>query len=460
MITHELQSYFREYEKFPFVKTDRGAVSYGEVWKESEQGLKKWRYIEGKRVGLVATVHPETITLLCSLIQLNSQIVFLSPYEPLLSIHKHIQEGGIEVLFCGEEYKAHYKGSPVPVLSFGESDNQSFSEYGNHSQEVVSFSFIIMTSGSSSSPKKVVLTQDNFLTNAYYSNRNLPFHQGDTWLLSLPLFHVSGLSIIFPSKNARWWEGVFLPEVTHISVVSTIMKRLHEKGTLRKDRLKGILLGGGPIPAKLVEQCYKIGLPIYTTYGLTEMSSQVATTCTGDTLQHLLTDGKPLIPNTVRIDDEGCIWVRGPCRFQGYLTGDTIEKPFDNDGWFCTKDIGEWTSDGYLKIKGRKDNIFISAGENIQPEEIENCMMSSGFVNRGIVIPMKDEEYGQIPVAFVEYSESGSEDKLRGYLKERIAGIKIPRYFLPFPEEVEGGMKISRKQLIEWLHQKKEQKEL
>jgi len=472
--TYKLQDYLKEYSKLPLIKTGKDIVTFNEIREKSDVYFKELAILEGKRVAVVPFPSPETITLLCALIRLNSQIVLLSPFDPPSLIHNYVNEIQISVLFCEDKYLDKYKDIPIPVLPIKKigdinpyciSGKRKINTYETGEKST----FVILTSGSSSSPKKVVLSLNNLLTNAHYSNKNLPFQQGDTWLLSLPLFHVSGLSIFFrsiesggtvfiPPENIRWWEVSLPVGITHISVVSTVMKRLlnRERYFLGKN-LKGILLGGGPIPEGIVYDCYNLGLPLYTTYGLTEMASQVTTSCSNDSLSHLLTSGKPLSPDTVKIDEEGGILVRGPCRFQGYLHENTLEQPFDNEGWFATQDIGSWTMDGYLKVLGRRDNVFICGGENIQPEVIENQIMSSGCVNRVIVVPMKNEEYGYIPVAFVEYSEGKTENDLKNYLRERISGIKIPRYFFSFPEEFEGkGIKISRKKLTEWLYKDKE----
>jgi len=467
VFTNTLKNYFREYSKYPLVQTCEGVIRFGEVWEKTDKCVKNLSILEGKRVGLVSVPSSETLTLICALIRLNTQIVLLSPLDPPPLIYKYIKETQPSVLFCEDDYICKYTESPVSIVSYKRIDDIKQLEISNNwdklqiGEECV---FIIMTSGSSAAPKKVVLTGSNLLNNAYYSNRNLIFQPGDVWLLSLPLFHVSGLSVLFrsiksggsmyiPSGNIRWWEIDLPLEVTHISVVSTIMKRLLDKENyfLRK-RIQGILLGGGPIPEGIVRKCYDMGLPLYTTYGLSEMSSQVTTTCPNDTLSHLLTSGKPLVPDTVKIGKDGDIFVRGPCRFQGYLRENTVEQPFDEEGWFVTQDIGKWTSDGYLQILGRKDNVFICGGENIQPEEIENQIMSSGFVDKVMVVPKKDEEYGYVPVAFVDFSEDNKEKALNEYLQERISGIKIPKCYLPFPSEFEEkGIKISRKKLTEWV---------
>ncbi|MGC8845262.1 MAG: o-succinylbenzoate--CoA ligase [Candidatus Hydrogenedens sp.] len=466
MFNCKLQDYFQEYSSYPLFQTCEGVIRFREIWKKSDKFIKYLSKLEGKRIGLISATSPDALILICASVRLNTQIVLFSPFDPPSLINRYIQETQISILFCEDNCIYKYSEFPIPVVSYQKIEAVEQFNIPNisNSLAIEESIFIIMTSGSSTSPKKVVLTLSNLLQNAHYSNRNLTFHYGNTWLASLPLFHVSGLSILFrsiesggsiyiPSGNTRWWETDLPPEVTHISVVSTILKRLLDKENYFSEKsIKGILLGGGPIPHGIVRKCYEMSLPLYTTYGLSEMSSQVTTTSTHDSLSHLLTCGKPLIPDTVKVDNDGNIFVRGPCRFLGYLQGNTIEQPFDDEGWFATQDIGKWTSDGYLQVLGRKDNIFICGGENIQPEEIENQIMSSGYVNKVVIVPMKDEEYGYIPIAFVEFTYNKKESDLKRYLKQQISSIKIPKYYFPFPEEFEGkGIKVSRKKLMEWV---------
>ena len=104
-------------------------------------------------------------------------------------------------------------------------------------------------------------------------------------------------------------------------------------------------------------------------------------------------------------------------------------KPFDSDGWFKTGDLGFWSSTKQKKVKrnlygnnafkiiGRKDRMFISGGENIFPEEIENVLYQSQMVERAKVVSVKDIEFGKRPVVFIKYVDGFYEMKLRNFLE-------------------------------------------
>lgn len=308
---------------------------------------------------------------------------------------------------------------------------------------------VVFTSGSSGVPKAALHTFGNHFYSARGSNANIALAPGDRWLHSLPLYHVGGLSIVFRCLLAG--AAVVLPEpgaptgeaiagATHISLVSTQLLRL-----LREDAdprsLKAILLGGGPIPVSLVDEAAGRSLPIHTSYGLTEMASQVTTTPPGASRKELRTAGRPLPHREVGISGDGEILVRGETLFAGYVEGDAVDRPLDADGWFHTGDLGDLDENGYLRVLGRKDNLFVSGGENVQPEEIEEALSGLESVEEAVVVPVPDPEFGARPVAFVRTADGIVEpDALARALRMVLPGFKIPVDFYAWPEEAGSGM--------------------
>jgi o-succinylbenzoate---CoA ligase len=313
---------------------------------------------------------------------------------------------------------------------------------------------VVFTSGSVGVPKAALHTFGNHFYSARGSNANIALALGDRWLHSLPLYHVGGLSIVFRCLLAG--ATVVLPEpgappgeaiagATHISLVSTqLLRLLREDADLRS--LKAILLGGGPIPVSLMDEAAGCGLPIHTSYGLTEMASQVTTTPPGASRKGLRTAGRPLPHREVGISCDGEILVRGETLFAGYVEGDAIERPLDADGWFHTGDLGDLDENGYLRVLGRKDNLFVSGGENVQPEEIEEALSGLEGVEEAVVVPVPDPEFGARPVAFVRTADGIVEpDALARSLRMVLPGFKIPVDFYAWPEEAGSGeMKVDR----------------
>ncbi len=319
---------------------------------------------------------------------------------------------------------------------------------------------LVLTSGSTGTPKAALLSFGNLRESARLSNKNIPLAPGDAWLLSLPLFHVAGLGVLFRclvagATVALPAPGVTLSDalegVTHVSLVAAQLHRLLEEESAvdRLRRMKAILLGGSAIPEGLLRDAHDAGLPIHTTYGLTEAASQVATTPPGADLDTLLTSGYPLHPESLRIDAEGWLLVGGPTRFLGYYHREGLERPFDRDGYFATGDLGRIDARGRLIVTGRSDNQFIAGGENIQPEEIERALCRLPGVRRAVVVPVPHGRFGNTPVAFVEGGGLTMERMMKA-LGEALPGYKIPRRIFPWPDDIApAGSKIMRRPFIE-----------
>lgn len=317
---------------------------------------------------------------------------------------------------------------------------------------------IVLTSGSSGGPKAVFHNLSNHYWSAVGSNRNIAVTAGTRWLLSLPLYHVGGLGILFrtflgggaiviPPSDTGLAEVLGTLPVTHLSLVATQLYRLlrASPNVQRQTRLAAVLVGGGPTGGDRIAEAYDCGLPIRTTYGLTEMASQVTTTGPNEEKRRLATSGKVLNYRQVKID-RGEILVKGETLFRGYVTADGLSLPVDERGWFRTGDLGMVDSDGYLTLLGRKDNMFISGGENIHAEEVEASFHRLPGVIEAVVVPVEDEEFGFRPVAFVRVREGKAvrrEDMVRGLAKD-LPRFKIPDAIWEWPQEIPAGLKPDR----------------
>ena len=319
---------------------------------------------------------------------------------------------------------------------------------------------VVFTSGSTGVPKGALHTFGNHYLSARGSNSNIALAPGDRWLHSLPLYHVGGLSIVFrcllagaavalPEPGAPLGEAIARSGATHVSLVSTQLLRLLREEALDLSGLKAILLGGGPTPAYLLEEALSRKLPIHTSYGLTEMASQVTATPPGASREELRTSGRPLPHREISVAEDGEILVKGETLFAGYVEGEAIDLPLDADGWFHTGDVGEIEAGGCLRVRGRRDNLFISGGENVQPEEIEEALCRLEGVEDAAVVPIPDPEFGSRPVAFVRTAGGAVEpEDLARALGPLLERFKIPVAFYGWPEGIEG-VKVDRTALTD-----------
>jgi o-succinylbenzoate---CoA ligase len=313
---------------------------------------------------------------------------------------------------------------------------------------------IMYTSGTTGSPKGAVLTFGNQWWSAIASALNLGLRDDDVWLCCLPLYHIGGLSILI--KSVIYGIPVVLHEsfdaaavnraidehrVTIVSAVSVMLQRmLDERGDkLYPPWLRCILLGGGPAPRPLLEECARRSIPVVQTYGLTEACSQVATLPPEDALRKLGSAGKPLMPTEIRIEQDekrqkagevGEIVVRSPTVTPGYWQNSDATAKTIRDGWLHTGDLGYLDDEGYLYVVDRRSDLIISGGENIYPAEIESVILSHPAVAEAGVTGMDDPKWGSVPVAAVVLRDSAdkpiSEEELRAYAAERLAKYKVP----------------------------------
>ena len=338
---------------------------------------------------------------------------------------------------------------PSPELQFDFSQEQ-FSDQACQLDDAA-LSNLIFTSGSSGTPKIVAHRLANHLANARGSL--VPIEQNDAWLLSLPLFHVGGLAILFrcflagacvviPQADLSLTEQLLMAPITHLSLVPTQLYRLLQQPEFHfsKTHVKHLLLGGAPLPESLIEQCKAQQLIPWVSYGLSEMASQV---CTAQAGQPGLV-GKPLNGRQVTISNKE-ICVKGETLFAGYYQADgSLQLPLDDEGWFHTGDAGYWQNDE-LVITGRIDNQFSSGGENIQPEQIEQQLLQHLAVAQAIVVPVPDDEWGMRCACFIDWQQSAiSFNELANWLRQFLPAYMLPKQWLNWPELPAGQLKIQR----------------
>ncbi len=413
--------------------------------------LRAVRVKSGDVFGIVSPARAEYAVLLMALFRLGAAACPISPRWPPQSIEDAVRRAqcrwvvGLDA--APSESASVLRFEDVVKMDAGQASHK-------HAPRIQAGvpATIIFTSGSTGTPKAAVQSYANHYFSAAASNSNLPVGPGDRWLLSLSLHHVAGLGVFFrcaaggaavviPPPEESIEDAIERTNVTHVSLVPAQLYRLldREQGREALKKLKAILVGGGAIPEAMIREADRLCLPIFTTYGLTEMASQVATTRKGDPLDRLLTSGKPLLPDTLRIDTDGEILVCGDALFLGYLGAEGLERPLTPDGWFRTGDLGKTDCQGYLSVIGRKDNMFVCGGENVHPEEIEQYLHRIPGLRSAVVVPVPDAKLGAIPVCFMMMEQGFQTDAaaLARALAEALPRHKIPRRFFPWPTEFE-----------------------
>lgn len=305
---------------------------------------------------------------------------------------------------------------------------------------------IVTTSGSTGIPKLALLSLSSLLASARAVAPACALTRRDRWLLSLPLFHVGGLGILFRAlvtgssvSLSPSQESCDDKETTHLSLVPTQLYRLLNDPTSRESlrSKRAVLLGGAPINKGIISRCLEVGIPVMTTYGLTEMCSAVTISSSPGVNDDSVSLGLPLPGREIKLSPAGEILTRGETLFQGYITPNGLSLPRVEGDWFPTGDIGAILPDGTLAIIARRDAQFISGGENIHPEMIENALTSLPHVIAACVVPVPDEEFGHRPYAFV-VSELTTLDitETRESIRHLIPSFALPIGIQEAPQEL------------------------
>lgn len=314
---------------------------------------------------------------------------------------------------------------------------------------------LTLTSGSTGLPKAAVHTVAAHLASALGVNALLDFQAQDNWLLSLPLYHVSGQGIVW-----RWLQAgaqLTLAEHTPLaqaiagctfaSLVPTQLQRLlREPARVQPLALRAVLLGGAMIPTALTAQAEAAGIRCWCGYGMTEMASTI-------TAGRAMPDGDvgvPLAGREIRLEGEEVL-VRGLPLALGYWRHGAIEPLTDPQGWFHTRDRG-WLAAGRLFIAGRLDNLFFSGGEGVQPETVEKVLLRCPGVRQAVVVPLEDEEFGARPVAVIDQDEPWETAPLIRWVSDKLPRYQQPVGYLPLPAHLQqGGIKLSRHAIQQWV---------
>jgi len=328
---------------------------------------------------------------------------------------------------------------------------------------------VLHTSGTTSRPKIVPLSQRNVCASARNVAASVAFTARDRGLNIMPLFHIHGLiaGILAPLSaggevcctpgfNALkffGWMGETHP--TWYTAVPTMHQAIVARAAKNADVIKAnplrfIRSSSSSLPPQVIRELEAaFGAPLIEAYGMTEAAHQMASNplpprarkpgtvgpAAGPQIAILGDDGTPLPAGAV-----GEISIRGENVMGGYENNPKANAEAFTNGWFRTGDQGTMDADGYLSITGRLKEIINRGGEKISPREVDEIIMDHPAVAQCVTFAMPHDKLGEDVAAAVVLREGASvtEKELQQFIGARVADFKVPRRILFMPEIPKG----------------------
>jgi len=400
-----------------------------DAWIQSTQ-LKIQKY---KQISFIPFLSAESIVLIFAALRENVKICLLNHRNPLNN-RKNIEDffnPDISIDTLDDLSKLTKNASAI---------------ISSNIQIPLEPNLYIPTSGTTSKPKIACLTYQNFLSNALVANKKLDFTKSDTWILSLPLFHVAGISILFrvftacATVNIAKDKNFFKLDGNFISLVPTQLNRILEFSNLYKDKFKCVLMGGAPMNEYSFNKAKEFGFPIAMSYGMTETASQIFISKNPKFMNGVFYLGFPENHCEICLNNKMELSVKGASVFYNYYKKGAKFK------WFKTQDILKYHKSYGYAFFARAKEMFISGGENIYPEEIERHIMKCPGVDLAYVIGDENETYGHVPIAFIS-GKKYDISEIKKHLLFNLPKYKIPIEFFKIPLHFFNDLKCSRRNL-------------
>ena len=303
---------------------------------------------------------------------------------------------------------------------------------------------IVETSGTSSAPRKVMLSDENLVSNATALSE-VSGGEGDELRLSfLPFSHlyartcdlytwiIRGSRLVLAENPKTVFRDAKIVRPTVINGVPYFFQKAIDLADAQGESLRELLggeikrcyCGGAPLAPEVERRFFDEGVPLYTGYGLTE-ASPVVTVNTPEA-HKLGTVGKPLPGVEVRIADDGEVLVKGPNVMLGYWNNSEATAEVLREGWLHTGDLGDLDGEGFLTITGRKKELIVlSTGKNVAPSRVEARLCASPWIEQAAVVGDGRKGLGAILVP--------NRERVRAEIKRRRLWVWSKRRALAHP---------------------------
>jgi acyl-CoA synthetase (AMP-forming)/AMP-acid ligase II len=446
-----------------------GPLTFGEMQRRSNalaRALAERGVREGDGVAVMCRNHRGFVDAVVATAKLGADILLLNTAFAGPQLVDVLDRERPRVVVHDEEFTRLLAGADVPTRVFGWVDDESGLEAGSASIEALVASYddsdlppaerhsriVILTSGTTGAPKGAPRSEAGLGAAVSLLSR-MPLRYGWRTHVAAPLFHTWGfahlaLSMLLGSTvvlRRRFDPETCLQTVTDercdsLVVIPVMLQRIMQLPAATLDAyplptLKVTAASGSALPGDLALRWMDtFGDNLYNIYGSTEVAyASIATP--RDLRQAPASAGKPPWGTIVRILDpdgrdvptgeSGRIFVGNGMLFEGYTGGESKEVV---DGLMSSGDVGRFDEQGRLYVEGRDDEMIVSGGENVFPQEIEDCLARHEGVVEVAAIGVEDEQFGTRLKAFVvPGTPTPTEDDLKDWVKQNLARYKVPR---------------------------------
>jgi fatty-acyl-CoA synthase len=452
------------------------------------------------RIGVWSTNCAEWIQLHLACARIGAVLVNVNPAYRAFELAFVLRKSGMKALFLWEkDARSDYRGIVAEAIATQTlalehivylgidgwekmlAEGRDVPERRIASDEVTNIQY---TSGTTGSPKGVLLTHRNILNNAAIIAAGMRISEQDRIVVPVPLYHcfgcvigtlisvVSGAAMILPAATfdaLATLQAIHDERATTIYGVPTMfMAELEHPASQTFDlsSLRTGLMAGAPCPVEIMKrvvgEMHCDGMTV--AYGQTESSPVITMSAVHDGLERRVSTVGQACANTevkivgttgdtVPVGEQGELCTRGYLIMKGYDQElEATRRAIDEDGWLHTGDLATMDGDEFFRITGRAKDMIIRAGENVYPREVEEFLHKHPKIAEVQVVGLPDVRLGETVAAWIRLKEPAVEEEIREFCRGRIAHYKVPQYIRfvdAFPMTVTGKVQKYRIREIE-----------
>ncbi|HMK80258.1 MAG TPA: class I adenylate-forming enzyme family protein [Xanthobacteraceae bacterium] len=433
----------------------------------------------GAHVAIVALNRAEYLAAYFGIMRAGCIAVPVNIKLPRETVDYIMDDASIALAFADDANRALIRAG-IPVISFDDEGPEGFAAqvkpgpFESVKAAPDEVGQMLYTSGSTGRPKGVPLSHYGQLW-ALATRTSGAQSESDRYIIAQPLFHMNGLFsaktifatnasvVLLPAFEARAYvEALAKYRVTAAGAVPTMWARVLKEsdllGKLDFSAFRRLMLGSAPMTMGLWDRIKAAfpGVALTIGYGTTEAGPAVFGPHPGGIPTPPLALGHPIEGSELKLvdgsADEGVLMMRNPALMAGYHNLPQQSAKALRDGWYYSGDVMRRDKAGFYYFVGRADDMFVCAGENIYPGEVEKLLERHPQVQQAAVVPLPDEERSQVPVAFIVTRPQAklSADEIRKFALANGPAYQHPRR-IEFVAELPwaGTNKIDRKALID-----------